>query len=192
MELSDVMAVTDYMMEYLIGRKDKLSIETDVDGRRQDFFNEQDRIHMEDVRKLFLGGLKLRTALFFASLLLIGMLAVKKADVPRLLPVAYKTAMAVLAAAFAFLGISFYIDFTKCFTIFHEIFFTNDLWIFDETTDYMIRMLPEGFFSDMAIRIAVVFAVSLALLGGAVWLVRTAAGRRPFGGIVRLRSKNQR
>ncbi len=192
MELSDVMAVTDYMMEYLIGRKDKLSIETDVDGRRQDFFNEQDRIHMEDVRKLFLGGLKLRTALFFASLLLIGMLAVKKADVPRLLPVAYKTAMAVLAAAFAFLGISFYIDFTKCFTIFHEIFFTNDLWIFDETTDYMIRMLPEGFFSDMAIRIAAVFAVSLALLGGAVWLVRTAAGRRPFGGIVRLRSKNQR
>lgn len=192
MELSDVMAVTDYMMEYLIGRKDKLSIETDVDGRRQDFFNEQDRIHMEDVRKLFLGGLKLRTALFFASLLLIGMLAVKKADVPRLLPVAYKTAMAVLAAAFAFLGISFYIDFTKCFTIFHEIFFTNDLWIFDETTDYMIRMLPEGFFSDMAIRIAAIFAVSLALLGGAVWLVRTAAGRRPFGGIVRLRFKNQR
>ena len=176
----------------MIGRKDKLSIETDVDGRRQDFFNEQDRIHMEDVRKLFLSALKIRTALFFTSPLLIGMLAVKKADVPRLLPVAYKTAMAVLAAAFAFLGISFYIDFTKCFTIFHEIFFTNDLWIFDETTDYMIRMLPEGFFSDMAIRIAAIFAVSLALLGGAVWLVSTAAGRRPFGGIVRLRFKNQR
>ena len=39
MELSDVMTVTDHMMDYLIGREEKLSIETDVDGKRQDFFN---------------------------------------------------------------------------------------------------------------------------------------------------------
>lgn len=37
MKLSDVMAVTEYMMDYLIGRKEELSIETDVDGKRQDF-----------------------------------------------------------------------------------------------------------------------------------------------------------
>lgn len=65
MELPDVMAVTGYMMDYLIGREDELSIETDVDGKRQDFFNEQDRLHMADVRNLFLGGLRLRTVLFF-------------------------------------------------------------------------------------------------------------------------------
>ena len=65
MELSDVMTVTDHMMDYLIGREEKLSIETDVDGKRQDFFNEQDRLHMADVKNLFLGGLKLRTLFFF-------------------------------------------------------------------------------------------------------------------------------
>ena len=64
MELSDVMTVTDHMMDYLIGREEKLSIETDVDGKRQDFFNEQDRLHMADVKNLFLGGLKLRTLFF--------------------------------------------------------------------------------------------------------------------------------
>lgn len=192
MELSDVMTVTDYMMDYLIGRKDELSIETDVDGKRQDFFNEQDRLHMADVRRLFLGGLKLRTALLLAAILLIGILAARKADLKYLLPRAYGIAAAVFAAALVFLGISFFVNFTKCFTIFHEIFFTNDLWIFDESTDYMIRMLPEGFFSDMVIRIAAVFIVSLALFGGAVWLAARTGKRAAFDGGRYLRQENER
>lgn len=177
MKLSDVMDVTEYMMDYLIGREDTLSIETDVDGKRQDFFNEQDRLHMADVKGLFLGGLKLRTALFITAVLLIILLAVRKADMGRILPWAYGIAMAVFAAVLAFLGIAFTVDFTKCFTIFHKMFFTNDLWIFDEGTDYMIRMLPEGFFSDMVIRIVTVFIGSLALLGVVVWAVRAALGK---------------
>ena len=61
MQMNDVMAVTEYMMDYLIGKEEVLSVETDVDGKTQDFFNEQDRLHMEDVRNLFLGGLLIRT-----------------------------------------------------------------------------------------------------------------------------------
>ena len=60
MELKDVMKVTDYMMDYLIGKEEELSIVIKVDGRTQDFFNEQDRFHMGEVKDLFLGGLKLR------------------------------------------------------------------------------------------------------------------------------------
>ena len=33
----------------------------------------------------------------------------------------------------------------------------------------MIRMLPEGFFSDMVIRIAVIFGIESVFVGG-VWL----------------------
>lgn len=178
MELSDVMVVTDYMMDYLIGREEELSIETDVDGERQDFFNEQDRLHMADVKNLFLGGLKVRTALFLAAFLFLALLVRLKADMGKVLPAAYGIAMAVFAAALVFLGIAFTIDFTRCFTIFHEIFFTNDLWMFDESTDYMIRMLPEGFFSDMVVRIVLVFAGSLVLLGVLVWLVRKVVRKR--------------
>lgn len=178
MELPDVMAVTGYMMDYLIGREDELSIETDVDGKRQDFFNEQDRLHMADVRNLFLGGLRLRTVLFFAAFLLFALLFLLKADMGRVLFRAYGIAMAVFAAALVCLGIGCAVDFTRCFTIFHEMFFTNDLWRFDESTDYMIRMLPEGFFSDMVIRIAGVFAGSLVLLGVLVWSAGRGLKRR--------------
>ena len=41
-------------------------------------------------------------------------------------------------------------NFDYWFTWFHEKVFTNRLWMFDAEKDYMIRMLPEGFFSDMA------------------------------------------
>ncbi len=72
----------------------------------------------------------------------------------------------ILAVMILCLGIVCTIDFTACFRVFHEIFFTNDLWMFDPATDYMIRMLPEGFFSDMVIRIGVTFIGMLAVLWG--------------------------
>ena len=60
MEMGDVMDVTEKMMDYLIGKRPELSVITDVDGQTQDFFNEQDRLHMADVKNLFLGGLPRR------------------------------------------------------------------------------------------------------------------------------------
>ena len=113
-----------------------------------------------------------------AAFLFLALLVRLKADMGKVLPAAYGIAMAVFAAALVFLGIAFTIDFTRCFTIFHEMFFTNDLWMFDESTDYMIRMLPEGFFSDMVVRIVLVFAGSLVLLGVLVWLVRKVVRKR--------------
>ena len=47
MEMEDVMYVTEEMMAYLRGEREELRVITTVDGVRQDFFNEQDRFHME-------------------------------------------------------------------------------------------------------------------------------------------------
>lgn len=165
MEMEDIMEVTDYMMAYLIGEEDELSIVTDVDGKRQDFFNGQDRLHMADVRNLFLGGLRLRTVLLVLAAALAVFLVFWKRDVQKLFSRAYAWSLALSLAAGVFLGIAFAIDFTKCFTIFHKLFFTNDLWLFDPEEDYMIRMLPEGFFSDMALRIGLIFVAFLFGIG---------------------------
>ena len=40
----------------------------------------------------------------------------------------------------------------------------SGLGLFDPAEDYMIRMLPEGLFSDMVIRIGVLFIAGLAVL----------------------------
>ncbi len=97
MELDDVMDVTHEMMAYLRGDREDLVVYTTIGGvENQEFFNNQDKIHMAEK--------------------------------------------------------------------FHEVFFTNDLWIFDPRSDYMIRMLPEGFFADMAFRIGIMFVISLLIV----------------------------
>ncbi len=161
MEMEDVMDVTEKMMAYLIGGREELSVITWVDGKEQDFFNEQDRLHMADVKELFLGGLALRRVSLIFCIALIALLFFMKADLKRLLPRAYLFALSICGVLTAALGVLFSMDFTKYFVIFHEIFFTNDLWLFDAETDYMIRMLPEGFFYDMTVRIGMCFAAGL-------------------------------
>ncbi len=178
MDLDDVMDVTEYMMDYLIGKEETLSFETVVDGTYQDFFNGQDRLHMADVRNLFLGGLRLMRILLVVFLAIVLVLRLKKkAEVPVFCK-AYGIAMGISILAAVFLGVAFSVDFTKCFTIFHHLFFTNDLWLFDPAEDYMIRMLPEGFFFDMVVRIAVVFAAFLLLAGVGLFLLRAWVSRQ--------------
>lgn len=172
MEMEDVMDVTDKMMAYLIGEREELSVITTVEGKEQDFFNEQDRLHMADVKNLFLGGLKLRWLLLGVSLILVLVLFIRKAGVKKILPNAYFKALAIFGTLTIILGGLFVSDFNRYFVIFHKIFFTNDLWMFDPATDYMIRMLPEGFFYDMVMRIGMVFIAGLLLIAGGMFLIK--------------------
>lgn len=165
MTMDNIMDVTDQMMAYLIGKKAELSVITDVDGETQDFFNEQDRFHMGEVKDLFLGGLKIRNIMLVAVLLILILLAAQKAELIKLLPRAYFVTLGITGVITVVLGGLFASDFDKYFRIFHEIFFDNDQWMFDPATDYMIRMLPEGFFYDFVFRIGGFFVGSMAVLG---------------------------
>lgn len=164
MTMDDAMDVTRQMMAYLRGEGDTLSVITTVDDREQDFFNEQDRFHMGEVRDLFIGGLNIRTGALAVAVLCVLLLIFTKADLKKVIPAGYQAALAVTAAALLFLGIACAVDFNAVFVKFHHIFFDNDLWIFDPAEDYMIRMLPEGLFFDMVVRIGCIFAGLLAVL----------------------------
>lgn len=175
MNMEDVMYVTREMMEYLKGNRENLEVITTVDGERQDFFNEQDKLHMADVQRLFLGGLDIRFAGIIVLLICVAFLLGTKANWKYIIPRAFQMALALVGAVTGLLAFFFMRDFTAAFTKFHEIFFTNDLWIFDPAEDYMIRMLPEGLFSDFVIRIGSIFACGLIvlLIASVVWKKKT-------------------
>ncbi|MDD7593690.1 MAG: TIGR01906 family membrane protein [Peptoniphilaceae bacterium] len=63
------------------------------------------------------------------------------------------------------------------FTGFHELFFSNDLWLLDPRTDLMIQMMPTPFFVGMAARIGV-RAVVMVLVVDGLWLVKRRLERR--------------
>jgi integral membrane protein (TIGR01906 family) len=73
------------------------------------------------------------------------------------------------------LGIYMYIDFDRAFIVFHKIFFSNDLWLFDPTTDPVITMLPDTFFMHCAIMI-----ILIVLLLSAVFLFLYFWNRKHF------------
>ena len=76
----------------------------------------------------------------------------------------------VLAAVIAVLCV---IDFTQVFTVFHHIFFDNDLWILYPDKDNLINIMQEDVFSDAAMWIAGIWlAVSTLIAALCVIIIR--------------------
>ena len=170
MKIQDVMHVTEEMMAYLRGNRADLVVDTIVDGEEREFFNDREKAHMVDVQNLFIGGLWIRRIALLIFVLAVVAMIKMKADWKRLLPKSFLIGLGVFTGITAGAGLLFMSDFNKYFTMFHEIFFDNDLWLLDPRTDLLIRMLPEGFFMDMVIRIGVTFLI-LLLLGVVISIV---------------------
>ncbi len=164
MEMSDAMHVTKEMMAYLRGNRADLVVETNVNGEEREFFNDREKAHMVDVKNLFAGGLWLRRGAVLVLAIAVLVLIISKADLKRLLPKAFLITIGSFVGITLAAGILFMTDFHRYFMIFHEIFFTNDLWLLDPDTDLLIRMLPEGFFLDMVKRIGLIFLILMVIV----------------------------
>ena len=165
MTMDDLLSVTDEMMAYLRGNREDLHVFTTMGGEYREFFNAREIAHMEDVRGLFLGGLWLRRiglmfTLAFAALLYFWKRGRKNrsAYLARAVHGSLCAGTGDFFAACLALAAVISTDFSRYFVVFHHIFFDNDLWILDPDTDMLINIVPEAFFMDTALRIAIVFA----------------------------------
>lgn len=170
MEMKDAMHVTKEMLAYLRGNRTDLVVDTVVDGEEREFFNDREKAHMEDVKNLFVGGLWVRRIAILLFVVAVISLIITKADWKRLLPKSFLIGLGIFAGVTAGVGLLVMSDFNKYFLMFHEMFFDNDLWLLDPRTDLLIRMLPEGFFLDMVIRIGIIFLL-LLLVGVVISIV---------------------
>jgi len=162
--MPDLLQVTDEMMDYLKGKRVDLHITTTINGEQREFFNEREIAHMEDVQALFLKGMALRNICLVIIILGIGTLFFLKADVKRILPKMIQYGTGLFFLAVILLGFLISLNFTRAFTIFHELLFTNDLWYLDPATDLLINIVPEPFFIDTALYIGIAFLISITFL----------------------------
>ena len=173
--LDDLLIVNNQMLDYLIDKKESLSdIKSTINGEKDvSFFNAREIAHMEDVKGLFLAGLRLIFVFIITNIILLIILFI----LTRKKMLIY-LANGMLLGAVVFLGIILVLglviasDFTKYFIIFHEIFFNNDLWILDPATDRLINMVPEGFFIDTARNIALVYTGLVSLVLGISYFIK--------------------
>ena len=173
--LDDLLIVNNQMLDYLIDKKESLSdIKSTINGEKDvSFFNAREIAHMEDVKGLFLAGLRLIFVFIITNIILLIILFI----LTRKKMLIY-LANGMLLGAVVFVGIILVLglviasDFTKYFIIFHEIFFNNDLWILDPATDRLINMVPEGFFIDTARNIALVYTGLVSLVLGISYFIK--------------------
>lgn len=150
MDEDNLSKVTDGLIAYMVDDVETLDMKAIIRGEEREVFNKREKDHMIDVKNLVLLNESIRGVLFGAVLFFVGLSLWRKQH-SFIFKIGMKQAFVSLLLAGGLLVISM-TDFSSAFIKFHQIFFTNDLWILDPRTDTLIQMLPEPFFQSMAIR----------------------------------------
>lgn len=164
MSIGDLDKATDVLLDYIKGKKDSIDLEVVVAGERVEMFNQREKDHMVDVRDLYVMMLNVRRGLM-VFVALVALVALGLFDFmnyrqsARNIMDSFKGVLLVIGA----IGFYAILDFNSFWTMFHELLFSNDLWLLDPRTDRMINMFPEPFFKAMVMRIILAFVVILSL-----------------------------
>ncbi|MBS4041389.1 MAG: TIGR01906 family membrane protein [Flavobacteriales bacterium] len=178
MDMVNLEHTTKDLLDYLKDKKDELDTEAIVHGEQRVVFGERERLHMVDVKDLFIAGKRIRNLSAVIYIIFVVLISYLDDNWKRnLSKTLIKTAIAN-GILLAILFVLMLTDFTKYFDYFHYIFFDNDLWILDPEKEILIQMLPEGFFYDTATKIISIFVGSLVIFGGAgYWNIRKLGKR---------------
>jgi integral membrane protein (TIGR01906 family) len=158
------------MVDYLDRKIQSPQVEVDIKGIKRPVYSQKELIHLEDVRKI-IDVFKMLEILSLIVFLGMGLSMFFKFGVSWLL----KGLQAGAAVTVIFLGSAMLwalIDFNSIFYFFHILSFSNDLWLLDPATDYLIMMFPEGFFFDAAILMVAAVIAAAILIWFAAYVVK--------------------
>lgn len=146
MTVEDLMVVTDHLLDYITDKRDNLDMTAPINGVVEEVFGQREKDHMVDVKGLYLDTRNLRRGSFVILLtILLGAWYSDKQFLGKVLKLSLRYIPGMMGVL-AIVGGLFASNFDKYFTLFHELFFDNDLWLLDPKTDIMINMVPEAYF----------------------------------------------
>lgn len=163
-DMPNLMTATENMLNYLEEKRENLDFQMPIKGVQQEFFSERDKLHMVDVKNLFVQGRLIRNIAFWYCILFAAIICYKMKDRRKKFSKLFIYTFAAGIIPIIVLIILMNIDFYKYFTLFHEIFFNNDLWQLYPSKDRLINMYPEAFFSNIAFKIIFYYIGELTLL----------------------------
>ena len=166
MSMDNLMDSTEELLLYLENKREDLDFKGSFAVGEEEFFSQRDKHHMVDVKGLFIKGFYIRNLSFIYILAMLFLILWRKPvrnQVRRL--ARYGIAAAVVGVLPVLLVVVLMsIDFYKYFTVFHEIFFTNDLWLLDPAVDRLVNIFPQDFFTDMAYSISWLYISEMSVL----------------------------
>lgn len=124
--------------------------------------NEKEISHMRDVRGIYKGLNIIKIIAAAITLLIILLYAWKKINVFKFKKLRNTLFIGYLVPII--FGALYLTDFSEAFVKFHEIFFNNELWQLDPSTDLLIRFMPEEFFISGFIKILAYYTISIFVI----------------------------
>ena len=169
------------LINYFNSSEEYINVTVVKDGQTFSLFNEQEAIHLKDVKGLFrldywvfLGTLlySLAYAVFFLWL-----------GGRRRVALGLIWGSGLTIGLMLLLGLSAMLNFDQLFLQFHLLSFTNEFWQLDPSRDYLIMLFPGGFWYDATLFITSATGVGAVILGGLGYLLfilppAAVAGRR--------------
>lgn len=118
-------------------------------------FNARETRHLGDVRDLFqrVFAAQMLAGLYVLAFTLASPWWARRRPLAALADHAAAAGLATFGL-FGFLGLAALVGFDALFLRFHLVSFTNEDWMLDPRTDYMIRMFPRGFWFEAAMGVA--------------------------------------
>lgn len=159
----DMESVVNEILSYLRGERADFDIKARTDQGGEEpvsIFNEQEMVHMDDVRDLLNQALTLRN--LGIILFLIAVLCLLTWDPMAIIKGLFYGSVVSLVIILG-IGLLFATRFDETFTLFHQLFFSNDLWIMNPKTDLLIWIVPGPFFFNLITRMVLYAVVSLII-----------------------------
>lgn len=161
--------VSKVMVDFIKGKTDEFQMVAKVNGTKKNLFNNKEQFHMEDVRNLIYCGNII--CLIGSTLILSLYVLLIKLKQTTILRKAYKWSVGVYIALLVGMVIMSISNFNKGFNLFHEVLFTNDLWILNPNKDILLMIMPLEFFID-AFKIAMALSTTaMIVLGVITWIM---------------------
>lgn len=172
MELAGELNVSDQdlnnsievLLDYIKDDRQDMDIRITRNEQTVEAFNLKEKTHMIDVKALYQHAIMVGVACFVCMIVILVYFFMKE----KKLLLSYLSkgmiqASICLGILLLFFGMWIAYDFTGFWTWFHTIFFSNDLWLLDPRTDFMICMLPEIIFNQLVISIIIEFVLMVVV-----------------------------
>ena len=153
------------LISYFNSQEEYIDIAVTKDSKTFELFNEREVIHLRDVKALFwLDYWFLLGTSLYALFYMVFSLFLKKDW--RKLAWGVGGGSSLTLAIMLLLGLGIALNFNRLFHLFHIISFSNEFWMLDPASDYLIMLFPQGFWFDATLFSALLTIALAVVLGG--------------------------
>ena len=178
LDAAQLRMVAEEFTAYFNSSDEFLDVTVVLGGEERPLFNENELIHMRDVKGLVRGvyTVQLITGVYMVAYAAVALAVLRGRGLQRVAGLVMAGSLLSIAMVGA-LGLASLVGFDFLFEQFHVISFSNELWRLDPRENYLTRLFTQGFFLEATMLVAAGVILQALLLAALGWVVRRLVAR---------------